>query len=206
MPLTDEQRRRMEENNRQAILRRNASGKAAPTATNVTSCSNKTTFYGTKEIKTQLYSKPPSVARQGLAGVAISNRARISGKCVLTTQDRFVVVVNYQAEVIDIFKQSRTGKYNAKDRNWTFKVEEHDDLLRKLRPLQASHNVHIEALPKWILDTVFQYGSRIIPIEDIDVSRIESSIFDVLMPFQVRDLRNKNLGIHQVYLYLLSCL
>ena len=190
MPLTDEQRRRMEENKRKAILRRNASGKAAPTATNVTSSSNKTnktTFYGTKETKTQPYSKPPSVARQGLAGAAISNRARISGKCVLTAQDRFVVVVNYQAEVIEIFKQSRTGKYNAKDRNWTFKVEEHDDLLRKLRPLQASHNVHIEALPKWILDTVFQYGSRIIPIEDIDVSRIESSLFDVLMPFQVRD-------------------
>ena len=175
MPLTDEQRRRIEENKQKAIEKRRNAASKPPQPSNGIPSKTTTSFYGLKD--------KPSLSKSPF--VDVNNRAKISGKCVLATKDRFYIDINYQSEVIELFKRSRTGQYNAKNRNWSFKIEEHDELLRKLRPLQASHNVHVESLPKLILNTMKNFDSTVTPIKNIDLNRIESSLLDVLMPFQV---------------------
>ena len=175
MPLTDEQRRRIEENKQKAIEKRRNAASKPPQPSNAIPSKTTTSFYGLKD--------KPSLSKSPF--VDMNNRAKISGKCVLATKDRFYIDINYQSEVIELFKQSRTGQYNAKNRNWSFKIEEHDELLRKLRPLQASHNVHVESLPKLILNTMKNFDLTVTPIKNIDLNRIESSLLDVLMPFQV---------------------
>ena len=182
MPLTEEQKRRMEENRRKALEKRKNAGSVsvAPSGRSASSMSGSApsmsgqpakSFYGIKSNE----NKPED---------SFSNRPKVYGKCILTSPDRFLVTIGYQSEVIQVFKQCQTGQYNAKDRLWTFKVEEHDSLINKLRPLKKSLNVHIEALPKWILDTVQSYHNSLVPVKDLDLRRIESSVLDVLMPFQ----------------------
>ena len=102
---------------------------------------------------------------------------KIVGKCILISRERFTIDIKYNSEVIDIFKkQAKTGAYNAKERSWNFNLNEHDDLIFKLRPLQSKINVHIEALPKWIIDTFKNFKLKILKEDQIDFSDVESSI------------------------------
>ena len=113
-----------------------------------------------------------------------SNKPKLVGKCILLSEDRFIIDIKYQNEVIAIFKQTKTGSYNAKTRDWNFKIQEHDEILQKLRPLQNSLNVHIEALPNWILQTFKNFKSSLMKPEDVDLSAIEPVLLNALMPFQ----------------------
>ena len=103
---------------------------------------------------------------------------------MMLSEERFAIEIKYQPEVISIFKQAKTGSYNAKIRTWNFIFEEHDDLLQKLRPLQNKINVHIEPLPRWILETFKSFKSTLLKIEDVDLSTVEPQLLDALMPFQ----------------------
>ena len=58
------------------------------------------------------------------------NKQKVIGKCILQSADRFVIDIGYQVEVIAIFKKSKTGAYNATNRSWSFKIQEHDDILQ----------------------------------------------------------------------------
>ena len=58
------------------------------------------------------------------------NKQKVVGKCILQSADRFVIDIGYQVEVIAIFKKSKTGAYNATNRSWSFKIQEHDDILQ----------------------------------------------------------------------------
>ena len=109
---------------------------------------------------------------------------KLVGKCILQSEDRFRIEIGYQTEVIATFKKSKTGSYNATDRSWNFNLQEHDDLLQKLRPLQNSANVHVEPLPNWILQTFKMFKSCLMKVEDVDMSGIEPTLLSALMPFQ----------------------
>ena len=113
-----------------------------------------------------------------------SNKPKLVGKCILLSEERFIIDIKYQNEVIALFKQTKTGSYNAKTRAWSFKIQEHDEILQKLRPLQNSLNVHIEALPNWILQTFKNFKSSLMKPEDVDLSGIEPALLNALMPFQ----------------------
>ena len=113
-----------------------------------------------------------------------------------------MIDIKYQSEVIGIFKQSKSGQYNAQDRNWHFKISEHDELLAKLKPLMVKNialvlscfhdfydfqqkiNLGIEPLPKWILETFSKFKLKLIPDEDINWCDIEPTLAECLMPFQ----------------------
>lgn len=112
------------------------------------------------------------------------NRQKITGKCVLISDTKFAIEIKYQNEVIQMFKQFKSGQYNAKDRLWSFAITEHNDIIAKLRPLAKSSNVHIESLPKWILETFLNF--RPLPESEIQghFDGIEPTLRDSLMPFQ----------------------
>ena len=185
MPLTEEQKRRMEENRRRALEKRQKSQNAGSAAPVVSSLGRPASSGPGQPVKSFYGQTKSNENKPAEAADSFSNRPKVCGKCVLTSPDRFMVTIGYQSEVIQVFKQCQTGQYNAKDRLWTFKVEEHDSLLHKLRPLKKSLNVHIEALPKWILETfVKSFHQSLVPVKDLDLRRIESSVLDVLMPFQ----------------------
>ena len=123
-----------------------------------------------------------------------SNRQEIRGKCILQSRDRFSIEIKYHNEVINLFKQTKTGSYNAKDRLWNFKIAEHDEIISKIRLNQNTWNVFVEALPKWILETFKNFKTKLPSEEDIDLSSIEPTLLDSLMPFQRYNFFNLKLN------------
>ena len=95
---------------------------------------------------------------------------------MLISRERFTIDIKYHSEVITLLKQAKTGAYNAKERSWNFSLCEYDDLIFKLRPLQSKINVHIEGLPKWIIDTFKNFKLKILKEDQIDFSDVEPSI------------------------------
>ena len=164
MALTEEQKLRMEENRKKALEKRKQNQNIS-----VSNSGQNQSNFRQNQKNIQVQNSPSSGQNQkGNFGqnqrnfgqnqgnpVEIfnsPNRQKIIGKCHLVSRDRFCIDIKYQNEVISQFKKAKTGLYNAKDRIWTFKISEHDSLLAQLRPLQKI-NVHIEALPRWILET-----------------------------------------------------
>ncbi len=220
MALTEEQKKRIEENKKRALekrqMREATNRQTAPSTSASTSVSS---FYaGTSNTVSSSsakglssmpstsnakYSKPISnsksnsnstLPRFGFGGLgSIPNepkplqqaKPKIVGKCSLISNDRFLVDIKYHSGVIAMFKATRNGSYNAKERNWSFSIQEHDELMRKLRPLKASDtaNVHVESLPKWVIDTCQNFKSNLVNHEQA-WDNIEPTIKDALMPFQ----------------------
>ena len=160
---------RMEENKKKALEIRQRKEREAFQNLSAQTPFNKTQNLGMDSQK--FYDKQP-------------NRQKVIGKCILISRDRFSIDIKYDSEVIAIFKQSKTGSYNAKDRTWNFSMMEHDDLLTKLRPLQSQLNIHMEALPRWIIDTFKNFKQRLPKEEDVEFGNVEPQVGDLLMPFQ----------------------
>ena len=104
------------------------------------------------------------------------------------SRERFYVDIKlkttYFKTVIDLFKQCNGAAYNAKKRTWNFPLSEHDDLMKKVRPLQSSENIHFEALPRWIVSTFKNFTSNLPKEHEVDYSLVEETIAEALMPFQ----------------------
>ena len=104
------------------------------------------------------------------------------------SRERFSVDIKHKTTyfktVIDLFKQCKSAAYNAQKRMWNFKLSEHDDLMKKVRPLQKSDNIHFEALPRWIVSTFKNFTSNLPQEQEVDFSLVEETIANALMPFQ----------------------
>ena len=177
----------MEENKRKALEKRKLlKNQSQPPPKASTQNGNVSSFYGKPKDKSIEKPRIPTTSNpfSGPSTPMSPGHQRIIGKCAIISRDRFVIDIKYNIEVINLFKQSKSGSYNAKDRNWNFLIQEHDDLIFKLRPLQKTANVQIEALPRWVLDTFKHFKSKIIKPEEVDLEAVEPTILNALMPFQ----------------------
>ena len=166
---------RMEENRRKALeLRQSKQKQDQPT--------NVTQQFSKMETTSTSMTQPSD-----LPCSSMSNE-KVVGKCILMSRERFSVDIKlkttYFKTVVDLFKECKTGAYDFKKRIWHFQLSEHDDVMKKVRPLQKSHNIHFEALPRWIVSTFKNFSSKLPKEEDVNFSLVEETIANALMPFQ----------------------
>ncbi|XP_064647797.1 SWI/SNF-related matrix-associated actin-dependent regulator of chromatin subfamily A-like protein 1 [Lineus longissimus] len=111
-------------------------------------------------------------------------KSTVKGTCCLISRERFEVNILYHPAVIEIFKSMPTRCYDATSKHWTFKLGDYYSLTEKLRRVDG---VTVEALPAMVR-AVFstQLGGKYPPVHIpvADLSNVEESLVQTLMPFQ----------------------
>ncbi|XP_036609529.1 SWI/SNF-related matrix-associated actin-dependent regulator of chromatin subfamily A-like protein 1 [Trichosurus vulpecula] len=111
--------------------------------------------------------------------------ARIKGQCVLISRTRFEADIGFAEDVIAIFKQMASRKYDVKTRNWNFHLEDHKRLMEEIRKLPG---VQLEPLPKVVLQAFATHlekkSLRPDEVPEADLSTVDSKLVSGLMPFQ----------------------
>jgi SWI/SNF-related matrix-associated actin-dependent regulator 1 of chromatin subfamily A len=106
----------------------------------------------------------------------------VTGNCQLLSKERFIVIVPYQEQLIEIFKSIDSKVYNPQDRTWSFALEDYHVFMKKLQCLKGS--VSVSGLPDYVLKTFLNPAYEHEDCRDVDLSRIDKSLLDSLMPFQ----------------------
>ncbi|KAM5228871.1 SWI/SNF-related matrix-associated actin-dependent regulator of chromatin subfamily A-like protein 1 [Ctenodactylus gundi] len=112
--------------------------------------------------------------------------AFVKGSCVLISRAHFQVDIGYNEELIALFKQMNSRKYDVNTRKWSFLLEEHNALIARVRSLPQ---VQLEPLPKTL---TLAFASQLektslSPTADIpeaDLSGVDDKLVSNLMPFQ----------------------
>ncbi|XP_020858464.1 SWI/SNF-related matrix-associated actin-dependent regulator of chromatin subfamily A-like protein 1 isoform X1 [Phascolarctos cinereus] len=111
--------------------------------------------------------------------------ASIKGRCVLISRTRFEADIGFTEDVIAIFKQMGSRKYDVKTRNWNFHLEDHKRLMEEVCKLPG---VQLEPLPKVVLQTFANHLEKKSPrpdeVPEADLSTVDSKLVSGLMPFQ----------------------
>jgi len=100
--------------------------------------------------------------------------------CTLISRSRFQVTCSFHEKLIKSFKTLKTGSYNAKTKIWNFDLSEYDSLIQSIGSFKEE--LDLQVLPRWVLSTFRE--PKDYHVDSIDLSRIESTIIDSLMPFQ----------------------
>ncbi|KAJ8966600.1 hypothetical protein NQ314_003430 [Rhamnusium bicolor] len=107
-------------------------------------------------------------------------KEKLSGKCVLLSQDRFCVKLNgFSEEAIVIFKTIPSRSYDPKSRIWNFHIKDYALLLSKLQTLQAK--LSIDKLPGFVLNCIKKTQNEV----TVDFTKIDPVLASALMPFQL---------------------
>ncbi|XP_048341561.1 SWI/SNF-related matrix-associated actin-dependent regulator of chromatin subfamily A-like protein 1 [Sphaerodactylus townsendi] len=111
--------------------------------------------------------------------------ASIKGKCVLISCSRFEVDIGYAANLIGVFKQVNSRKYDMQTRKWNFLLEDYLNLIELVKSLP---DVEVEPLPKPIIQTFAAQFEKSFPktadIPEADLSDVDPKVVASLMPFQ----------------------
>uniref|UniRef100_A0A4W2CLM3 SWI/SNF-related matrix-associated actin-dependent regulator of chromatin subfamily A-like protein 1 n=1 Tax=Bos indicus x Bos taurus TaxID=30522 RepID=A0A4W2CLM3_BOBOX len=124
------------------------------------------------------------IAKTGLP--AAPSLAFVKGQCVLISRARFEADISYSEDLIALFKQMDSRKYDVKTRKWSFLLEEYSKLMERVRGLPQ---VQLDPLPK-TLTLAFAaqlQKTSLSPVADIpeaDLSRVDSKLVSSLLPFQ----------------------
>ncbi|XP_010859463.1 PREDICTED: SWI/SNF-related matrix-associated actin-dependent regulator of chromatin subfamily A-like protein 1 [Bison bison bison] len=124
------------------------------------------------------------IAKTGLP--AAPSLAFVKGQCVLISRARFEADISYSEDLIALFKQMDSRKYDVKTRKWSFLLEEYSKLMERVRGLPQ---VQLDPLPKTLTlaFTAQLQKTSLSPVADIpeaDLSRVDSKLVSSLLPFQ----------------------
>lgn len=138
-----------------------------------------------------------TVALQPLEGVDGSSEGQtglplapslgfVKGQCILISRARFEVKINYSENLIALFKQMDSRKYDVTTRKWSFLLEEHNKLVAQARALPQ---VQLEPLPKTL---TLAFASQLektslclqADVPEADLSGVDDKLVSNLMPFQ----------------------
>lgn len=151
---------------------------------------SQSSFYATLQSSS---SNKPSQSSSSFYGTSTSSpssgfsKPKVTGKCVLLSRDRFTVELRFHEGSIGVFKSISSGRYNASDRTWSFHIDDHDELLKKLRPLLP--DLSVEGLPKWIMETFSAKKSTLKLVTEDEEDQVEPDLWQALMPFQREGVR-----------------
>ncbi|XP_059962600.1 SWI/SNF-related matrix-associated actin-dependent regulator of chromatin subfamily A-like protein 1 isoform X2 [Mesoplodon densirostris] len=112
--------------------------------------------------------------------------AFVKGQCILISRARFEADISYSEDLIVLFKQMDSRKYDVKTRKWNFLLEEYSKLMERVRCLPQ---VQLDPLPK-TLTLAFAaqlQKTSLCPVADIpeaDLSKVDSKLVSSLLPFQ----------------------
>ncbi|KAF7400984.1 hypothetical protein HZH66_006168 [Vespula vulgaris] len=107
----------------------------------------------------------------------------ITGKCYMITNERFAIETSsYLSSVIEVFKTVDSRIYDIKTKIWNFHLKDYDNLIKKL--LELKSNFSIIQIPKSVLQIFQKNLNSSNDISSIDLSPIDATLRDMLMPFQ----------------------
>ena len=215
MPLNEEQKKRIEENRQRALAKRkNVPNVPIAEKLSTIQTKNKETIrvpgpgLGLSKQTIQPSSLPPKNNSESVSYLSnktkpstttqngtstnqfYGNAKTIKAKFTLTDRKYFKVDMSYHPGAIALFKSIESSKYNATERTWSFEIKDHNELVRKLRPLNKE--VQLDTLPRWVLEIFNQNKDN--KREKISLNnsvncdslspQVEPCLWDSLMPFQ----------------------
>ncbi|KAM5268881.1 SWI/SNF-related matrix-associated actin-dependent regulator of chromatin subfamily A-like protein 1 isoform 2-T6 [Hipposideros larvatus] len=132
--------------------------------------------------------KPLEVAG-GVAQTSLpsaSSLAFVKGQCVLISRARFEADIPFSEELVALFKQMNSRYYDVKTRKWNFLLEEHNELVERVRCLPQ---VQLSPLPKTLTLAFASQMEKtsLCPTADIpeaDLSKVDPKLVSSLLPFQ----------------------
>ncbi|KAJ8004397.1 hypothetical protein DPEC_G00135290 [Dallia pectoralis] len=110
--------------------------------------------------------------------------ASLQGSATLVSRQRFLVDIGYHADVIAAFKRMSSKSYDMNTRKWSFLLEDYKILMDALGAIPS---VEVEPLPRAVVQVFStQFGSHPRPLEipEANLTTIDSSLTQSLMPFQ----------------------
>ncbi|CAK1555561.1 unnamed protein product [Leptosia nina] len=109
----------------------------------------------------------------------------VSGTVYLVSEDRFEVNPSeFCIPLINIFKTIPSKSYDSKSKLWNFSISDYNDLMIKVNPL--SPHVVLGPLPPYVLKILKE---KVLDPNSIDLSPIEATLRNKLMPFQEEGVR-----------------
>uniref|UniRef100_A0A8C3W6C3 SWI/SNF-related matrix-associated actin-dependent regulator of chromatin subfamily A-like protein 1 n=1 Tax=Catagonus wagneri TaxID=51154 RepID=A0A8C3W6C3_9CETA len=125
-----------------------------------------------------------SVVQTGLP--AAPSLAFVKGQCTLISRARFEADIGYSEDLIALFKQMESRKYDVKTRKWNFLLEEYNKLMEKVCRLPQ---VQLDPLPKTVtLAFAAQLEKTslgpVTNVPEADLSGVDSKLVSSLLPFQ----------------------
>lgn len=111
----------------------------------------------------------------------------VNGTFCLISTDRFIAQVNYHQALIEVFKTVQSRLYDANTKQWSFSLEDHDDLVKKITPMRPA--VCISPLPANVLKVLREAKCRQ-PLESVDLSGLDPRLREALLPFQRDGVRS----------------
>ncbi|XP_061718834.1 SWI/SNF-related matrix-associated actin-dependent regulator of chromatin subfamily A-like protein 1 isoform X2 [Cydia pomonella] len=127
------------------------------------------------------YAKPESSGSE----TSVPVTKVVSGTVYLISEDRFEVNPSeFCPPLINVFKTIPSKSYDPSSKLWNFSINDYQELMSKVAPL-APHIV-LGALPQFVLKIL---QTQITDPRTLDLSPIESTLRNKLMPFQEDGVR-----------------
>ncbi|KAJ8934749.1 hypothetical protein NQ318_004599 [Aromia moschata] len=109
---------------------------------------------------------------------------RVTGKCVLSSNERFSVILNrFSEDALEIFRKVPSKFFDTKTRIWSFHVKDYESLISKFQTIESI--VSIEKLPSYVLSCIKKSQIDV----DINYDRLDPVLSATLLPFQLDGLR-----------------
>ncbi|XP_053453457.1 SWI/SNF-related matrix-associated actin-dependent regulator of chromatin subfamily A-like protein 1 isoform X2 [Nycticebus coucang] len=110
----------------------------------------------------------------------------VKGQCTLISRARFEADIGYSKDLIAVFKQMDSRKYDVKTRKWSFLLEEHSKLIKSVRSLPQ---VQLDPLPTTLTLAFASQMQKTSPhpmadVPEADLSQVDDKLLSNLMPFQ----------------------
>lgn len=196
--LTEEQRKRIEENRRKALEKRalkaginsknNNRTSTMPVIKSNSNISKESKSSSNFQVKSASLIPSSNTFQNNSTAVAASGIAnsspfkpQLKGQCILLSRKRFYVDIGYHKEVIDIFKSISGKLYDMQTKKWNFPIDQHDNLISQLKPLQSSVLIIPLSRP---LVKLFVQAIETKEIKEYDLSHMDQTLVDALLPFQ----------------------
>ncbi|XP_026732874.1 SWI/SNF-related matrix-associated actin-dependent regulator of chromatin subfamily A-like protein 1 [Trichoplusia ni] len=130
------------------------------------------------------YAKVPRNSEERNASVVPVGKV-VSGTMYLISEDRFEVNPSeFCTPLINIFKSMPSKSYDTKSKLWNFSINDYQELVSKVSPL-APHIV-LGPIPPYVLKVLRENSTD---PNSIDLSPIEATLRNKLMPFQEEGVR-----------------
>ncbi|XP_011694031.1 PREDICTED: SWI/SNF-related matrix-associated actin-dependent regulator of chromatin subfamily A-like protein 1 isoform X2 [Wasmannia auropunctata] len=108
----------------------------------------------------------------------------VTGNCYMVSSDRFTLETSlFVPAIIDTFKTISSRIYDPKSRTWNFHLNDYDSLLQTLSK-SNQYTIHVSRIPEAVLRIFKKNLKSDNQILDQDLSRIDTTLTDALMPFQ----------------------
>ncbi|XP_069361268.1 SWI/SNF-related matrix-associated actin-dependent regulator of chromatin subfamily A-like protein 1 [Maniola hyperantus] len=128
------------------------------------------------------YAKPES-CKQAENSVPVTKV--VSGTVYLISEHRFEVNPSeFCTPLINIFKSIPSRNYDSKSKLWNFSIDDYQDLMSKVAPLAPY--IVLGPLPPYVLKIL---NDPLIDPNTVDLSPIEKTLRNKLMPFQEEGVR-----------------